>query len=105
MDMLEARRRKKFEGFVTTHSSSEHEVTEDEILIDFEQAVWDGLAWKQALIAFGREYGLTDECGRPLTAWDRRLLAKARKVHSRAKRDQRENEKAKREFFKMKAPE
>ena len=78
MDMLEARRRKKFEGFVTTHSSSEHEVTEDEILIDFEQAVWDGLAWKQALIAFGREYGLTDECGRPLTAWGRRLVAKAR---------------------------
>jgi hypothetical protein len=53
----------------------------------------------------GAEHGLTDECGRPLTAWSRRLVANARKVHSRARRDQRENEKAKREFFKMKAAE
>jgi hypothetical protein len=105
MDRLEVHRQKEFEEGANDDTRPPHDVTEDEILRDFEELAMDAKPWKRTLTAVGREYGLTDECGRPLTAWARRLVAKARKLYSQTRRDQLKNERERSKFFKMKPSE
>jgi hypothetical protein len=64
----------------------------DTILTRFEDAAME-LPWKKAVAAVGLEYGFTDETGRPLTPWAFRLLARARRAHTRARREHLEHEK------------
>jgi hypothetical protein len=55
-DVLKYMREEKLKG---------HTVTDDMIVTRFQDAALE-LTWKQALIAIGLQYGLTDESGRPV---------------------------------------
>jgi hypothetical protein len=76
---------KPLEKFIAEHKCKVHTITDDDILIRFEDAAIE-LTWKQAAIAVGLENGLVDETGRPLTRRSRYLLEKAKRRHSRARR-------------------
>jgi hypothetical protein len=60
-------------------------ITTDRVLREFEGAEAGAVTWKRALIAIGLQYGLTDESGRPVNGWAKRIVSKGRKVHSRAR--------------------
>jgi hypothetical protein len=93
MDTLEARRQKRFHAIIKAKDLPVYQITDGEILTRFEDAaLW--LTWKHALVCVGVEYGLTDECGRPLSAYARRMLVKARRVFYRTRRVYLECEKA-----------
>lgn len=88
MDRIEARRAKCINDMVKAKGISTRDVTEEEIVERFRDV--DGgasLPWLAAVRAVGLEFALTDETGRPLTAFSRRMIAKGRKVHARARRD------------------
>jgi hypothetical protein len=67
-------------------------ITDDMIVERFADAA-STFPWKQALVAVGLENGLTDETGRPVNAWARRIVSRARGVHRRARRDHLEYQK------------
>ncbi len=60
-------------------------ITDEDVLRRFEDAASE-LTWEQALLFVGLENGLVDEDGRPVNQWVRRLVARGRKAHSRARR-------------------
>jgi len=65
-----------------------HHVTEHEILKRFCD-IEDGgsRSWMAARRVVGFQYGLTDDTGRPLTAYARQVLSKGRVVHAWARRE------------------
>ena len=88
MDRIEARRAKRINDMVKAKNLPTHDVTEEQILDRFRDA--DGgasLPWLSAVRRVGLEFALTDETGRPLTAFARRIIAKGRKIHRGARRD------------------
>lgn len=85
MERLDARRRNKLEHLIKAKNLKVQLVSDDDIVREFEDHAWE-LSWKEALITIGLENGLIDETGRPLNQRYRRLLARARKAHSRARR-------------------
>ena len=62
-------------------------ITDDRIVQDFGDYEAAGLPWKKALVVLGLEYGLTDEAGRPVSAWARRIVRRGRRAHRQARRD------------------
>ena len=92
MDRLEACRQNKFEVIIKAKNLPVYQTTEADILDRFEDAASE-VTWTRALVGVGIEYALTDECGRPLSAYSQRVLVKARKVHCRARRAHLEYEK------------
>jgi hypothetical protein len=60
-------------------------ITDDMIVRWFEDAALE-LPWKRALVLVGCENGLTDELGRPLNAWARNIVRRAKRVHRQARR-------------------
>jgi hypothetical protein len=91
MQRAENRRARDVLKFMREEKLKGHTVTDDMIVTRFQDAAVE-LTWKQALIAVGLQYGLTDESGRPVNGWAKRILSKARKAHSRARRDHLEYE-------------
>jgi predicted SprT family Zn-dependent metalloprotease len=86
MDRIAVKQRKPLERFIKANRLTPHDISDEEIIRDFEYQAWES-TWKEALSALGFiKYHLTDETGRPLNARCRRLLAKAQKAHSRARR-------------------
>lgn len=88
MDRIESRRAKQINDMVKAKNLPTYDVTEEQILERFRDV--DGgasLPWLSAIRAVGLEFALTDETGRPLTAFARRIIAKGHKVHARARRD------------------
>jgi hypothetical protein len=86
MDRIAAKQRKPLERFIKANRLTPHDISDEEIIRDFEYHAWES-TWKEALSALGfGEYHLTDETGRPLNARFQRLLARAQKAHSRARR-------------------
>lgn len=86
MDRIAAKQRKPLERFIKGNRLTTYEISDDEIIREFEDHAWES-TWNEALSAFGfMKYHLTDETGRPLSPRFQRLLARAQKVHSRARR-------------------
>lgn len=86
MDRIAAKRRKPLERFIKTNKLRPHEISDEEIIREFEYYAVES-TWREALSAIGfREHHLVDETGRPLNARFNRLLARAQKAHSRARR-------------------
>jgi hypothetical protein len=65
-----------------------HIISDDEILLGFENQEIVVKPWQIALRMVGVEYGLTDETGRPVNAWARGILASGKKIHRRARREE-----------------
>lgn len=86
MDRVEARRRKALEREIAKHNLTEEVITDDDILREFEESAGE-LTWKEAVIVVGLRNGMVDETGRPLTSWSRRILDKAKRKHTQARRD------------------
>ena len=63
-----------------------HTMTDDMIVREFGDAAME-VTWKRALVFIGLQYGLTDESGRPLNAWARRVIRAGRRAYRRARRD------------------
>jgi hypothetical protein len=89
--MNRAENRREREVMAQTRGLPVTTITDDMIVTRFEDAML--FTWKNALLAVGLENGLVDDTGRPLTAWARRLVAKGRQAHRRARRDHLESEK------------
>ena len=88
MDRIEARRAKRINDMLKATNWPTYDVTEEQILARFGSV--DGGAsvpWLTAVRCVGMEFALTDETGRPLTPFARRIIAKARKIHRAARRD------------------
>jgi len=64
-----------------------HRITDEEILSNFEDAAVAGLSWKGAKMAVGQYNGLLDVEARPVNAWARHVLARARGRFKKAKLD------------------
>jgi SprT-like family len=62
-------------------------ITSEMIVRDFGDAEACTLTWKWALVAIGLQYGLTDDSGRPVNAWARNVIRRARKAHRTARRE------------------
>jgi len=94
VDRLEARRAKPFVELIKAKRVPVHDVTEEEILERFcDIDAGAAMTWKNACVVIGIEYALTDDRGRPLTAFARRVIAKARSKHYRARRGFQEDQK------------
>jgi len=88
MDRVEARRTKGIKDMVKAKGISIRDVTEDQIVENFRDVEGGAsLPWRAAVRYVGSQFALTDETGRPLTAFSRRIIAKGHKVHARARRD------------------
>jgi hypothetical protein len=87
MDRLEARRNEAIEKRIAATGATVEQLTDDQIVHYFERGEAEALPWKKAALALGPQLGLTDEVGRALTSWARRILARAYRVHARARRD------------------
>lgn len=102
MDRVHARRDKRFEQFAKEHDVQTVHITPDHILKEFDDfETGASLPWLAARRFVGKEYGLTDESGRPLTAFARNLIAKGRTVHTRARREYLDYQKQHLAFEKM----
>lgn len=97
IDRLEAKRSKAIENYVAQRNLSWETITREDVLRRFEDAAGE-LTWKKALIAVGLENGMVDDTGRPLTG-SQPLLVKAKRAHSRARRDYLRAEKARKEYL------
>ena len=87
MGRLEARRNKIIEQRIAATGATVEQLTDDQIVHYFEREETEALTWKQAVLAMGPQLGLTDEVGRALSPWARRILARAYTIHARARRD------------------
>jgi hypothetical protein len=94
MQKLEARRISKIERYAAKKTlGTEFSSGDDDIVSNFQDAEIAAFPWTRALRAMGTEYGLTDETGRPINAWARRIIAKAKPVHRKAHRNHLEHQK------------
>jgi hypothetical protein len=99
MQRVEAKRGREVAAWQEAHPKIATEYVEDEhIVMRFTDAA-SCLTWNKALVSVGLENGMTDESGRPLNAWARRVIAKGRAAHGRARRDYLGYEKRRRELF------
>lgn len=74
------------ERFIKAKKLRVRDISDEEIIRDFEDHAFES-TWKEALSAIGlKKYHLTDETGRSNDARFQRLLARAQKAHSRARR-------------------
>jgi len=87
MDRVEKRRRRNILAIAREARAQFHTITDDMIVGYFEDEGVFELPWKKALVLVGMEYGLTDESGRPVNAWARRIVGRAQKAYCRARRD------------------
>ena len=62
-------------------------IGDKDILSNFEDAVIDGLSWKEARVAVGNRNGLLDVGGHPVNAWARGLLARGYRRFRKANLD------------------
>src|SRR4029077_6822002 len=85
MDRLEARRRKPIDRLFQDKKITPITITDQDIIGEFEDAASE-MRWKEALLYVGLYNGLVDEGGRPVNQRARRLVARGRKAHSRARR-------------------
>jgi hypothetical protein len=60
-------------------------VTDEDIVGEFKNAAYDGLPWRAALRAVGREYGLIDVDGAPVNQRAKGIFARGRMAHRRAR--------------------
>jgi hypothetical protein len=68
MDRIAAKQRKPLERFIKANRLTPHDISDEEIIREFEYHAWES-TWKEALLDFGfRKYHLTDETCRPLNA-------------------------------------
>jgi len=86
-DKLEARRARKIEREVKAKMIPTYEISDDQIVSEFADYEAAALRWKQALVAVGLHYGLTDETGRPKNRWAARLVKRAKRAHTSARRN------------------
>jgi len=100
IDRLEARRSGAMEKLIAERNLQVRTITDDDILRRFEDAAME-LTWKQAVIAVGLENGLVDETGRPLTPRSRRILDKAKRRYTRARREFLQTRNAELEFQRL----
>ena len=91
MQRAESRRARRLLKYTREKKLEFHTMTDDMIVMEFGDAAME-MTWKRALVFFGRQYGLTDESGRPLNAWARRVIREGRKAYQRARRDHLEYE-------------
>ena len=84
MQRVENRRQRKI--LKASKGQTFSTVTDDMIVGDFKDAALEG-TWRQALIFLGRRYGLTDDIGRPVNEWARRIVRRAERVFRQARRD------------------
>jgi hypothetical protein len=86
MGRIAAKQRKPVERFIKAKKLKVRDISDEEIIREFEYRAPES-TWKEALWAIGfKEHHLTDETCRPLNARFKRLLARAQKAHSRARR-------------------
>lgn len=86
MERIAAKQRKPVERFIKAKKLKVRDISDEEIIREFEYLAFES-TWKEALAAIGfKEYHLTDETGHPLNTRIERLLARAQKAHSRARR-------------------
>lgn len=71
------------------------QITNEQIVKEFGEPEIAELQRKKAEVVVGLEYGLTDDTRRALNPWARRIIAKGKKVHARARRDHLQGEKIK----------
>jgi len=95
---LEAKRSAEVKRVMRKHKDKPIIQINAEYLIHaFEDAAME-LTWEQAKRFIGQEYGLTDIEGRPITAWVRRLLPKARRAYNVARRDFLQDERLRKKY-------
>jgi len=86
MNRVEAARQRRCEKETNQKKLEVHEVTNDEIIRDFDDAAaLNGLTWKEAVFAVGGEYGLIDVDGNPKDRWAAKVLSSAKKAHRRGR--------------------
>jgi hypothetical protein len=96
MDRLEARRANAINRLIAKKKLRTETITARDIVEQFGEL--KAFRWKDAVLMIGLEYGLTDDTGRPTSARARRLLAKGRNLHRRARRDHLADQKYWKEF-------
>jgi hypothetical protein len=87
MERIEKQRVRELEAHFKSHPPDGKQViTNDDIVAEFEDEERVAVTWKQARFAVGLQYGLTDEAGRPVDGWAKRLLERGRRAHAAARR-------------------
>jgi hypothetical protein len=86
MQRAENRRQRRILKLTREKKLKTYTMTNDMIVAEFKDAATE-LTWKQALLCIGLQYGLTDEGGRAVDAWARRLVHRGRKAHLGARRE------------------
>jgi hypothetical protein len=86
MQHAEKHRARSLEKLIREKKLKTYTMTDEMILMEFKDAAME-VTWKKALHYFGPEYGLTDECGRPVNARARRLLIRAEKTFHASRRE------------------
>src|SRR6516165_10439346 len=86
IERLERRRTRPLEKSFASRPDLVRNVSNDAIIQEFEDAASE-LSWRRALIRVGLQYGLTDETERPLNSRASGILARARKIHARARQN------------------
>ena len=93
-----ARRTRAIEGLIEQQRREGRPVSEidaaDAAVSDAENVGMEGVPWRGALLAIGREYGLLDIDNKPLP-WATEIVRRARQAHARAYGFWREEEQAK----------
>ena len=91
MKLIEKRRASQLLRYTREKKLKTHTMTDDMIVMEFGDAAME-VTWKRALVFIGLQYGLTDESGRPLNAWARRVIRAGQRAYRRARRDHLEYE-------------
>jgi|HubBroStandDraft_6_1064221.scaffolds.fasta_scaffold204096_2 hypothetical protein len=86
MQRAEKRRASQVLRFAREKKLKTYTMTDDMIARRFANAAME-MTWKPALVSVGLQHGLTDESGRPLNAWARRVIRAGRRAYRRARRD------------------
>ena len=61
-------------------------LSDDDVVRYFEDAAFQDLTWKSALMAVGDENGLLDVHGHPKNRWAARIIKRGRRAHARCRR-------------------
>jgi len=87
MEHVQDKRNKEIEKWAAVNGAGTCTctITDDEIVQKFGEC--ERYPWNLAARLISYEYGLTDECGRPVNGWARNILTRGRKVHTRARRE------------------
>ena len=99
VERIESRRQRELIKVAHEKGIKAYTITDDMIVRDFEDAQACSLPWRTALICIGLEHGLTDDTGRPVNAWARRVVRRGKVAHRRARRAQLQYERQSLAFF------